>query len=310
MTTKKKMAAMIVARQGSSRHPKKATLPINGQPLLAFLIQRLRAMNVFDTILLATSQLPQDQELITIAQEAGALAFGGDPEDVLRRMAQAAETIDAEWIVEIGGDCPLVDRLDVIRAREIAERDDADYVCNVSPQTYPDGLDVHLVKRSALLEANRRAVLSSQRLHPFSYFYKHPELFRCRNFEHSENLSRIRLTLDWAEDYEVIRRVIEKIEPTGAFGLKEILELKAREPEIFALNANRNLHHDSTDAPAYWYTAAYIQDLLNDLKLVSDLARDLEKSQNFSALKTLYQDLNSVSSELKERAEFFEKAKK
>ena len=87
----KKTAAMIVARQGSSRFPKKATLPIGGKPLLEFLIHRLRAMGIFDSIILATSSLSQDQELIDIAQRAGAKTFGGDPEDVLRRMAQAIQ---------------------------------------------------------------------------------------------------------------------------------------------------------------------------------------------------------------------------
>lgn len=307
---KKTVTALIVARQGSSRFPKKATLTLGGKSLLEFLILRLKSMEIFDSVMLATSYLPQDEELIQIARQAGALTFAGDPEDVLKRMADASRELDSEWVVEVGGDCPLVDRSHILRGLEIAERESADYVCNVSPQTYPDGLDIHIVKRTSLLEADRKAVLSSQRLHPFSYFYKHPELFRCHNFEHSTNLSHIRLTLDYAEDYEVIKSVVERIDDKGAFGLDEILALLKSSPEIFKLNANRNLHQSSSNAPAYWYTAAYIQDLLNDLEIVAKLARNWENNRDFSQLKVLYKDLETVSTELRERAETFENLEK
>ena len=305
---KPRVAAILVARQGSVRLPGKSMAEIMGQSVVGHIIERLQRMDLFDEVVLATSTLPQDGVLVAVAEEKGAKAFVGEPEDVLKRLSDAARSVAADVVVEVGGDCPFVDKGVVQKGLDIFFRDGADYVTNVDPQTYPDGIDVHIVRMNALEEANQNAILSSQRNHPFGYFHKHQDRFKCLNYGNSTNLSKLRWTLDYVEDYELVKSVYERLYPVNPlFSMDDILKLLEKEPKLRDVNKTRIIDSAVGEVPGYWYTKAYIKDMLTDVKVLSDKLSELEDMNAYQEMPRYLKEMYEINRELSERARYLGK---
>ena len=302
----KRTVAVLVARQGSTRLPGKGMLEVNGQPVIWHILNRLRKMDLFDEICLATSHLPADKVLVDVAESFGARAYAGDPEDVLDRFYNAAKLCDAEVVVEVGGDCPFVDPNVARRALQLLDTERADYVCNVDPATFPDGIDIHVVRMEALEFAARNAVLSSQRLHPLSYFHRHRKRFKVLNFTNTVDLSAHRWTLDYEEDFELISRVIRALSPANElFTMEDVLALMEREPDLAAINSKWAPAKSTGTVPAYWFNKTYTTDLLNDVATLGTLCGKLEGERAYERLSVHYGELEDIAAELKARAEHF-----
>jgi spore coat polysaccharide biosynthesis protein SpsF (cytidylyltransferase family) len=304
-----KVAAVIVARMGSSRLPGKSLAEISGRPLIEVVIDRLKRFDLFDSIILATSTLSLDDNLASVAAKAGALTFRGDPEDVLSRLSGAADMAGAEIIVEVGGDCPFIDPVITKQAIQMIKQKNLEYVSNVDPTTFPDGLDIHAVKRSALSKANREAILTSERHHPFGYFHRKSSIFAIENIESETDLSHIRLTLDYAEDLELLRNVYEKLFPQNpVFGLQEILSLFSREPELLQINQKWATPAAAAKGavPAYWLNSSYWKDSLRDLANLVQKAGECENNKDYARSKEAFALIADIASELARRADYFE----
>jgi len=303
---KKKIVAIVVARQGSSRMPGKSMSEILNRPVVGHIIHRLKLMRLFDEICLATSDLDIDKSLIQLGQEMGVSTYGGHPEDVLDRIYCAAIKCRADVIVEVGGDCPFIDPEIVQKALSLYEENQADFVTNCDPQTYPDGMDVHVVRFTTLKYISENAIISSQRNHPFTYIHKHPAEFKIINFINDKNLSHLRWTLDYPEDFEFVSTVFEKLfSENELFTMNNILDLLERHPEIGKINQNRNLVHTESAIPAYWYTKAYIRDMLKDIQNLAEQSENLEEQDNFPKLVRYYTEIKELINELSERSKHF-----
>ena len=112
-----------------------------------------------------------------------------------------------------------------------------DYVPNVFPRTFPDGLETEVIRFSSLEIAWKNAKLPSEKEHVTSYFKNNKEKFRIKNVENDVNLSDLRWTLDYEEDLQLIREIIKKIKKKP-IQMKDILELFAREPNLLQINKN------------------------------------------------------------------------
>lgn len=303
-----KKVAIIVARQGSSRMPGKSMSLILGKPVTWHIVERLKRMNIFDEICIATSHLDIDKPLLDLAKECGIAGFGGHPEDVLDRLYHAAAHCKADIVVEVGGDCPLVDKDITQKALTLLEKENADFVTNVEVQTFPDGLDIYALKFSALEKAHKEAQLSSQRNHPFSYIHKNPNIFKIVNFTNEKNLSNIRLTLDYVEDFKLISTIFETLyAEKGGFSFTDVMDLLNKKPELLKVNQERNLPHSESAVPAYWYTKAYIKDMMNDVMTLMQKSFQEEEQDNYNSLEINYKNIKSAVDELNERAKFFSK---
>ena len=104
-----KVTAILQARMGSSRLPGKVSADLAGRTLLEFLIERVRRSKSVDHIILATTDLPADNCLVELANKINLTIFRGSKDDVLDRYAKASMLTDAEVIVRLTGDCPLLD---------------------------------------------------------------------------------------------------------------------------------------------------------------------------------------------------------
>ena len=232
-----KTAAIVQARIGSSRLPRKVLADLGGRPLIAFLLERLQRCDVLDAIVLATTNLPADDELVDLAESLGVNVVRGSERDVLARFAFAAASTTASTLVRVTGDCPLVDS-DLL-AQVISEfhRQGVDYLSNCVPPSYPDGLDLEVFTREALQRAQAECHSAAQREHVTPWMRESGAL-RVGSLKHSSDLSAMRWTVDEPEDLEVIRAVVAHFKDQSDFSWLDVLELQQRQPHLFAANAS------------------------------------------------------------------------
>ena len=228
--------AIIQARMGSIRLPNKVMLPINTDiPMIEVLLKRLSKVQELDKIIVATSVDPINQPLVDHVKKLDYDVYRGSENDVLDRYYKTALKYSSDTVVRITADCPLVDSEvvgDVIKAYKTSS---AEYISNISPPTYPDGLDVEVfsfkILRTAWLEATKQA----DREHVTPYMIESGK-FKIDNITNNQDYSNERWTVDEPEDYEVIKLIFDHFSPRTDFGWSEVLQLKNQKPEIFSSN--------------------------------------------------------------------------
>jgi spore coat polysaccharide biosynthesis protein SpsF len=233
------VGAIVQARMGSSRLPGKVLMKAAGKPLLELLIERLRLARTLDTIVVATSTAPQDDAIVEFCNRLAVPTFRGSEHDLVDRYLSAANAFGIDVVVRITADCPLIDPaiVDTIVSRYLAEPNDHDLVTNRHPLTFPDGLDVDVMPIAALTHVWRHAAEPHQREHTLPFFWESG--MRVLNIEHPGNLfTSERWTLDYAEDYQLIRAIFEGLyDAERPFGMSEVLTFLDNNPDLRAINA-------------------------------------------------------------------------
>lgn len=238
-----RVLVVVQARTGSSRLPGKVLLPLSGAPLLARMLERVRAARTPFELVVATSVEPRDKPVFELCESLGVACFEGHPTDLLDRHYRAALHFSAHSVVKIPSDCPLIDpgAIDRVLSFYLADPEKYDFVSNLHPATYPDGNDVEVMSLPALERAHREARAPFCREHTTPYLWDQPERFRLGNvsWETGDNLSMShRFTIDYPEDYAFVTAVFAELYQAGKiFSLGDILELLQRKPSLSALNA-------------------------------------------------------------------------
>jgi spore coat polysaccharide biosynthesis protein SpsF len=158
---------VVQARTGSTRLPGKVLADLGGEPLLAFMLRRLRPIAV-DRLVVATSDDRRDDAVAAVAERAGVAVVRGPEDDVLARFAIALDAHPADTVVRLTADCPLVDPDVVDEALALHRRSGAAYTSNTLIRTFPDGLDVEVVSADALTDAASHATARRTRRIPRS----------------------------------------------------------------------------------------------------------------------------------------------
>jgi len=233
-----KVVAIVQVRMGSTRLPGKSLIDIAGQPLLAHVIDRVCASAYVQDIVVATTTNPEDDPIEELAQKRKVVCYRGSVADVLDRYFQAARLAQADIIVRITADDPFKDPdvIDLVVRCLLADETLA-YASNTIEPTFPEGLDVEAFRFAALERAWQEARLPSEREHVTPYLWKHQELFHLANIRHSEDLSKLRWTLDYEQDLEFAREVYRRLYRGQVFKMDEILRLLRKEPQLAAINA-------------------------------------------------------------------------
>ena len=227
--------AIVQARMGSARFPGKVMRPVCGVPLIGLLMKRLSRARLIDKIVLATSNDPRNQPLANYVRGLGYEVHLGAEYDVLDRYYQVAKITNAQIIVRVTGDCPLVDPTLVDAVVTELHQTKNDYVCNGVPPTYPDGLDAEAFTFAALERAWREATQRREREH-VTPFIREAGCFKWTTICHDEDLSSERWTVDEPDDLQVIERVFEYFDPKQDFSWRDVLSLRTRHPEFFRCN--------------------------------------------------------------------------
>lgn len=230
--------AILQARVTSTRLPNKVLAPILGQPMLARQIERLRRTTTLDKLVVATSDDGSDDPLAALCASQGVPCHRGSLNDVLARFHGACAAFGpADHIARLTGDCPLTDPavIDAVIRHHLASG--ADYTANAIQPTWPDGLDVEVMRAEVLQRAFDEARLPSEREHVTPYIHKHPEWFRIEHVKGDRDLSTLRWTVDEPADLYFVTEVYAALYPKDpAFDTTAILALIERHPELTKLN--------------------------------------------------------------------------
>ncbi|MGB8707618.1 MAG: glycosyltransferase family protein [Dehalococcoidia bacterium] len=206
-----KIVSTIEARMASTRLPGKIMKEILGRPMLELLIERLKRAKKVDEIIVATTVNPEDEVVTRLAERVGVKWFRGSSDDVLDRVLQAAKAFKADVIVEMTGDCPLLDPeiVDMMVAKFLAVKGKYDYVANVIKRTYPRGLDTQVFPVAVLQDVSRITQDPADRENVSLYIYEHPEKYRLLNVEALPEIARpdLRLCVDTEEDLRLITEI-------------------------------------------------------------------------------------------------------
>ena len=225
---------------GSSRLPGKVLSDICGQPALTRLVRRLRRSRKLDDVVLATTMEPADNELVAWAEAENVECFRGDTHDVLARVVGAQRSMDADIVVEVCGDTPLLDVEVIDWAIDSFLANDCDVVSNVGKQTFPQGIDAQVFRLNDLEQIERTVSDAAVREHVSLYFYEHPDLYRIYHLLAPPNWTRpeLRLQLDYADDLRLINEIYRQLLPDygDGFGVAEIISLFDRQPQLAEIN--------------------------------------------------------------------------
>ena len=234
-----KVVALVQARRGSSRLPDKVLATVEGVPLLGWVLERTRRIAGVDHTVLATTTNPADAALVEVARGLGLEAYTGSEQDVLDRYYHAASASGADAVVRITADCPLLDPDESARVVERFRRGDADYVSNVHPRCVPDGFDTEICSMAALHTAWQQGRTPYEREHVTPHIWEHPATFRVVGLGQQALLAKLRLTVDYQEDLDLVRALYARFSPPdrASAGLSRIVELLGDEPALLRLNS-------------------------------------------------------------------------
>jgi len=242
---KPKIVAIVQARMGSTRLPNKVMKLVNQKPMIELLLARLSLTKEVDQIIVATSTNANNDHLADFVKSLGFNCFRGSERDVLSRYVEAAQKVNADVIVRITGDCPLVDPklVDLMVKRFLTEG--VDYYGNVAPPSYPDGLDIEVFKFSALKTAIDESQESFDHEHVTPYI-RNSGKFKTANLLNNEDYSALRWTVDEEEDFQVINLVFNHFWPNIYFSWGDVLELSRSNPNLFLANQKFTRNKGST----------------------------------------------------------------
>jgi spore coat polysaccharide biosynthesis protein SpsF len=237
----KRVVAIVQARMGSTRLSGKVMKEVLGRPLLWYLVERLRAAKLLDDIVIATTELESDGLIVDFCEKFNIKFFRGSENDVLSRYAGAAKIFDVDCVVRICSDSPLIDPelIDELINEFLLSSPPCDYLSNTLDQTYPLGMNVEVFASEVLFEADSKAVLAYEREHVTPYIYCGSNKFSICKKHYSSDFSKVRLTVDVQEDFDLVKAILECLYPQkNNFNLKDILEFYQRAPEVFRKNSH------------------------------------------------------------------------
>ncbi len=236
------IVTVVQARMGSSRLPKKVFLSVCGKPLLIRMLERVQAAKYSGQIVVATSTEKEDDPIEQLCKENDISIYRGSLNDLLDRHYKAGKKFNADAVVKIPSDCPLIDPLiiDKVIKFYLDNREEYDYVSNLHPATYPDGNDIEIMSFKTIERAWQEATKGFEREHTTPYIWENKDKFNVGNVEWDSGLdysTKHRWTIDYEEDYIFIRTVYEELyDKKPNFGLHEILNLLEEKPYIYKIN--------------------------------------------------------------------------
>lgn len=234
-----RIVAIVAARMGSNRLPGKTLKPILERPMLEWLMLRLGKCRLLDDIVIATSDQPQDQVIEDFSREREYHCFRGSENDVLGRYYFAAKQFNADIIVRITGDCPLIDptTTDLVIQKHL-DNPGNDLTCNVIERTYPRGFDTEVLSFQCLENLHKQALDAIYREHVTNYVYAKLDRFKTDNVKFESDESCYRICVDTDTDFKLVSAIIEGLYPKNeAFEFPQILEFLRSNPELAKINA-------------------------------------------------------------------------
>ena len=237
-----KVVAIIEARMESTRLPGKSLKKICGKPMLELMIERIKNSKNIDEIVIATSTNLKNDEIEKLSKKLEVTCFRGSEEDVLDRVLNAAISCHAEIILELWGDCPLIDPNILDGMIDYFFDNEYDCIGTVLPnfkKTYPLGISALIFKTQTLQEIDNLTKNPIDRENVSNYIYEHPKKYRIASFPCPKNLRypNLRLVVDEYKDFELVKAVFEYLYPSNKnFSTIDVIEYLNSHPKIRDMN--------------------------------------------------------------------------
>lgn len=235
------IVAVIQARMTSTRLPGKVLKKILNKTLLEYELERISRSKHINKIVVATTTNETDDPIVALCNQLSFSCYRGSEEDVLSRYYEAAKEYNADVVVRLTSDCPLIDPLIIDHVIEsyLEYPTKYDYVSNTMQRSYPRGMDTEVFSFQVLSEASREATEYFHKEHVTPFIWGNAERFKLREVLYSNDHSHHRWTVDTPEDFELIKLIIENLYPQNLrFRLEDILCLISDNPEWSLINAH------------------------------------------------------------------------
>jgi len=237
---KKQICAILQARMTSTRLPGKVLMEISEKPIMLHIIERLKQCEKIDNIILAIPSTSENDILEKYAKMYECHYFRGSETDVLLRYYHAAKKYNANNIVRITADCPLVDPKLIEQMVETFIDEQTDYMAIGIEGKFPRGLDAEIFSFKTLEKINTEAHHIYEREHVTPYIYEHPEYFKTKFIEASGKLRRpdIRLTVDTSEDFKLVKEIFKNLyKEEQLFYTEDVIDFLDSHQELLSINA-------------------------------------------------------------------------
>jgi spore coat polysaccharide biosynthesis protein SpsF len=205
-----KIVATIEARMTSSRLPGKVIMKVRKKTLIAYLVERLKKIKNLDDIILCTTKNKTDDVLVEEAEKLNIKCFRGSENNVLGRVVNALKKFEADVVVQITADCPIIDYRIIKQAITIYNKNNYDCVSNSFVRSFPDGMDVSVVNSKSLIKTNILAKKKKHKEHVTLFIKENPKIFKIKNFIATKKnyWPELGVTLDEKKDYLLIKKII------------------------------------------------------------------------------------------------------
>jgi len=233
------IGCIIQARMSSSRLPGKILMKIeNNDTILDFVINQLKSSKNLDAIIIATTNLPVDDQIVEFAKKRQIKCFRGSEKNVLTRYHDCAKYFSLDTIVRITSDCPLIDPslLDYLIQKFV--EGDYDFISPGFPRTFPQGsADIEVFSFQSLEKMWHEATKPSEREHVCTYIYNNPKKFNIHTIPNTLNLSNLKWSVDRKEDLKFVQEIVKKISKRPIL-TDDILNVLKNEPKLVQINKN------------------------------------------------------------------------
>ena len=226
-------------------------LDIQGKPVIWHIHNRLTFCKSLSTVVIATGEYEYNKEICEFAEKNQIKYYSGSELDLIQRLYQTSLKFEADALVRITSDCPLVDPkiVDDLVYNYIKNKERYDIVTNCQTHTFPHGLDVEVYSSTVLQKLNDQIKEPELREWFPLFIIKNKENFKILNIKNDKDLSKIRLTLDYPEDYELIKKIYQNLaNKSKIFYMQDILDLLEKQPDLLLINS-KYTEHRNIDAP-------------------------------------------------------------
>ena len=236
---KGRIVAIIQARMGSTRRPRKMVEALAGHPLIHHILERAHAIAAVDEVVLATTESAEDDILAHFAEKAGAVVYRGSEHNVLERFIDAADAARADYLIRLCGDAPLFDPVAFSEQAERLREEDADLVLWKPPVWPTAHQGAEAVSLRALHWTRDRAHDHPKAYeHVVAYAREHWRELNTIFVEHDPAYSgRFKFSIDTQEDLEFMRELYHRLyRPGQPVALLDAVELVRHDRELAAEN--------------------------------------------------------------------------
>ena len=232
----------VQARLGSTRFKDKVLKKVNNLELIKYQYKRLQKVKYPKKIYFLIPKNKKNIPLKKFLEKNKIDYFTGSESNVLDRYYKAAKKYNSENIIRITADCPLIDYILVEKLIRLFKKHKPNYLSNTMLRTFPHGMDMEMFSFTTLEKTWQRAKLKHHKEHVTPYMINNKKLFKPKNFINSKNQSNYRITVDYKEDLEVIKRIINNFKPNIYFSSSKISNFLKNNSDIVKINEMHKIY--------------------------------------------------------------------